>query len=102
VTAASLSPRARRELFEAAAWIADDNPMAAEGLIDAVEASAELIGNHPRVGVLRPHLLPPPFRFRTLTGYPYLIVYNSERVPPEIVAIIHGARNLPPLLRDLE
>jgi len=100
--AASLAPRARRELFEAASRIDEDNPMAAEALIDAVEAAAERIGNHPRIGVVRPNLLRHPFRFLTLSGFPYLIIYNAERNPPQIVAIVHGARNLPPLLRNLE
>jgi toxin ParE1/3/4 len=101
VTAASLSPRARRELLAPADWIEKDNPMAAEALIDAVEAAAERIGNHPLIGVIRPYLLREAFRFLALTSFPYLIVYNAERDPPEIVAIIHGSRNLPPLLRDL-
>jgi plasmid stabilization system protein ParE len=41
VTAAPLSERARRELLAAAAWIAEDNPIAAEGLIHAVEEAAK-------------------------------------------------------------
>jgi toxin ParE1/3/4 len=89
-------------LFTAADRIADDNPRAAEALIDGVEAAAARIGGHPQIGVVRPHLLRPAFRFLTLSSFPYLIIYNAERDPPEIVAIIHGARNLPPLLRDLD
>ena len=76
--------------------------MAAEALVDAVEAAAERIGDHPHIGTTRPHLLRPTFRFLTLSGFPYLIIYNAERDPPEIVTIIHGARNLPPLLWNLE
>jgi toxin ParE1/3/4 len=69
---------------------------------DAVETAARRIGEHPQIGTVRRHLLRPAFRFLTLTAFPYLIVYNSERDPPEIVAVIHGARDLPPLLRDLD
>lgn len=102
MTAATLSPRARNELFDAADYIADDNPAAAEALIDAVEAAAERIGRHPQIGVVRTHLLLPEFRFLVLAGFPYLVIYNADRDPPEIVAIVHASRDLPPLLRDLD
>jgi len=101
LTAAAISPRARRELAAAVDWIARDNPRTARAFRDAVGRAAELIGDHPHIGVVRRHLLHEPFRFRSLTGFPYLIVYNSARTPPEIIAIVHGARDLPPLLRDL-
>jgi toxin ParE1/3/4 len=82
-------------------WIAKDNPVAAMSFRDAIAEAAERIGRYPLVGVIRPHLLREAFRFLVLTGFPYMLVYNAERVPPEIVAIIHGARDLPRLLRDL-
>jgi len=89
-------------MVSAARWIAKDNPFSAKAFRDAVANAAERIGRHPLIGVARPHLLREAFRFLTLSGFPYLIIYNAERKPPEIVAIVHGARNLPPLLRDLE
>jgi toxin ParE1/3/4 len=101
VTAALLSQRASRELLSAATWIADDNPTAAHGLIDAVEAAAQRIGDHPHIGVRRPELARGHYRFVALIGYPYLIVYRDDLTPPEIVRIVHGARDLPRLLRDL-
>ena len=42
-----------------------------------------------------------PYRFLTLTGFPYVIVYNAERRPRLIVRIVHGARDLPSVLREL-
>ena len=102
MTAARLAPRARRELVAAARWIANGNPNAARALRDAVAQAAERIGEHPQIGVVRAHLLRPVFRFLILSGFPYLTVYNAERIPPEIVAIVHSARNLPPLLRNLD
>jgi toxin ParE1/3/4 len=41
------------------------------------------------------------YRFVTLTSSPYLIVHNADRLPPLIVRILHGARDLPEVLRDL-
>ena len=40
-----------------------------------------------------------PYRFLALTGFSYVIVYNADRTPPLILRILHGARDLPELLR---
>ena len=101
MTAATLSDRARRELLAAAEWIAEDNRIAAEGLIEAVEAAAKRIGAHPQIGRRRPELAKGPYRFLTLTAYPYLIAYAENETPPIIVRIVHGARDLPRVLQDL-
>jgi toxin ParE1/3/4 len=84
------------------AWIARDNPVAAQGLLDAVVRVAERIGTHPQIGVRRPDLTATPrYRFVVLTGYPYLVVYAADRTPAVIARVLHGARDLPRLLRSL-
>ena len=98
---AELSPLARRDLLAATRWIEKDNPRAARGLREAVRRAAEQIGAYPAVGALRPELAETPFRFVVLSGYPYVIVYHSERRPPIIARVVHGARDLPEVLRDL-
>ena len=98
---AAFAPRARRDLLAAIRWIAKDNPAAARALRDSVAHAASRIGAHPGVGVLRPDLADEPYRFVVLTGFPYLIVYNAARRPPLILRILHGARDLPELLREL-
>ena len=98
---AVLSPRAQRDLAAAARWIVKDNPVAARGLRDAVRNMAERIGEHPRIGSLRPDLGREPYRFVILAGFSYVIVYNPDRSPPLIVRILHGARDLPEVLRGL-
>jgi toxin ParE1/3/4 len=98
---ARLAPRAERELLAAADWVAKDNPAAARGLREAVAAAVLRIGEHPGCGVTRLALAAEPYRFLTLTGYPYILVYNAASHPPLIVRFIHGARDLPELLRDL-
>jgi toxin ParE1/3/4 len=70
-------------------------------LRDAVAGAAERIGTYPRTGVVRPDLTSGPYRFVILTGFPYVIVYAENSDPPVIVRILHGARDLPRLLRDL-
>jgi toxin ParE1/3/4 len=98
---AAFAPRARRDLLAAVRWIAKDNPAAARALRDAVAHAADRIGAHSNIGVLRPDIADEPYRFMVLTGFPYLIVYNATRRPPLILRILHGARDLPELLRDL-
>jgi toxin ParE1/3/4 len=97
---AAFAPRARRDLLAAVRWIAKDNLAAAQALRDAVATAADRIGAHPSIGVSRPDLVDDPYRFLVLTGFPYLIVYNAARRPPLILRILHGARDLPELLRD--
>jgi toxin ParE1/3/4 len=98
---ARLSGRARDDVLEAVRWIARDNRQAARALRDAVLQAANRIGEFPNIGVVRPDLASDRIRFVYLTGYPYLIVYNALRVPPLILRVLHGARDLPELLRGL-
>ena len=100
MTAATFAPRARRDLTAATRWIRKDNRAAARGLREAVAKAAERIGRHPAIGTIRSELLPKPYRFLSLTGFPYVIVYNPERNPPLIVAVLHTARDLGRALKD--
>ena len=99
MTAAVVSPRARRELVEAARWIARDNPAAARALRDAVAKVARQLGEHPNTGVPSPDLADPPVRFLPLTGFPYIIVDGADGRPPLILRILQGARDLPGVFR---
>ena len=102
MTPAAFSRRALRELESAVRWIAGDNPAAAQAFHDAVVRAAERIGRHPEIGSLRPELTTSRrHRFVVLIGFPYLIVYAADRDPPLIVRVVHSARDLPRLLRDL-
>jgi toxin ParE1/3/4 len=99
--AAMLAPQARRDLLAAARWIAKENPSAAVALRDAVVAAAVRIGKHPRIGALRTELAPQLILFLVVSGFPHVIVYDTGREPPLILRVLHGARELPELLRDL-
>ncbi|MGQ9367833.1 type II toxin-antitoxin system RelE/ParE family toxin [Azospirillum sp. ST 5-10] len=101
MTTAVLSPAARRDLLAAVRWIAAANPVAAHALGRGVAEAARRIGTHPHLGRPRPELAGEPYRFMVLAGFPYVIVYNADRRPPLIVRILHGARDLPEVLRDL-
>jgi len=101
MASAQLTSRARRELGEATRWISRESPKAARGLRRAVVNAARLLGEHPSAGALRPDIAGERYRFLVLTGYPYILIYDAEHRPPVITRIVHGARDLPELLRDL-
>jgi toxin ParE1/3/4 len=54
------------------------------------------------LGRQRPDLLPEPYRFWSLRGFPYLLVYDAGATPPRILRVLHTARDLPAALADLE
>lgn len=97
--AAALSPRARRDLLAAVRWIAADNPAAARALHTAVAKAAKRIARHVQIGSTRLDLADDRYRFLSLTGFPYVIVYSADRSPPLIVRILHAARDLPEELK---
>jgi toxin ParE1/3/4 len=101
VTPAELSSRAQQDLLAATRWIEEDNPRAAEALLEGVRGAARLIGRHPDIGRLRPEITAKDYRFLPLTGFPYVLVYDPRLTPPLIARILHGARDLPAALRDL-
>lgn len=84
------------------AWIAHDNPRAAEDLRVAVRHAAKALGEHPDMGTQRRDLAPETVRFLVLRGFPYILVYRANAVPPRILRVLHGARDLPEVLQDLD
>ncbi len=98
---AVLTPRASRELAQAVEWIARDSRAAARGLRQSVDRALIVIGSHPESGGRRPELAADPVRFYVLSGYPYLLVHISDRRPPVVARVIHGARDLDEVLGDI-
>ena len=94
MTRAVLSPAAERDILEIVEWIASENPVAARGFRAALDKLAATIGEHPRIGALKPQLASPPTRFFPVRGFPYVVVYTPDRDPPLIVRVLHGARDL--------
>jgi toxin ParE1/3/4 len=90
------------EIREAAAWIRRDNRRAAAAFGEALEQLARLIGEHPMVGYVRPELARHPYRFCVVRGFPYVVAYDPTPTRPVIVRVVHGARDLPEVLRELQ
>ena len=90
-----LTAKARGDLNEIVAYIAQDNPLAAEKLGDELLAEADSLSSYPyRGGLVRRRR-----NTRRLVHGSYLIVYRiseSDRLI-EILRLWHGARGTPRL-----
>jgi len=84
------------------AWIAHDNARAAKEQRVAVRHAAKLIGEHPDMGKQQRDLTPETVWFLVLRGFPYVLVYRANAVPPRVLRVLHGARDLPDVQQDLE
>ena len=49
---------------------------------------------------MRLELADEPARFLPLIGYPFVVVYDAAQIPPLILRVLHGARDLPEPPRD--
>jgi toxin ParE1/3/4 len=96
---ARFSGTARREFADALRGI--EHAVAAQRLKMVVEQTARRIGDRPQLGRREPALADARYRFWSVSGFPYLIVYRPDTSPPSIVRFVHTARDLPPLLADL-
>ncbi len=74
---------------------------AAEHLRRGVEDAARRIGRNPMIGRLEPSLADARYRFWSIAGFPYLLVYRPDTRPPSIVRFVHAARDLPTVLARL-
>lgn len=98
---ARLTKRANREALSAFDWILRDNQASARAFRHAVIDAAMLIGDQPFAGTERPELVDPPLRLWPLHRFSYVMVYDPSHSPPQILRIVHGARDLPQVLADL-
>ena len=98
---AVLSPAARAAVLDAVRWIADENPSAARRFRAELAEAAALIGTRPGIGRPRPALIGPRYRLWSLRSFPYLLVFDPEPRPPQILRVLHMARDLPGVLSDL-
>jgi len=86
------SPTARRDLQQVEAFIADDNPRAADELADRIIRATERLTAFPDSG--RPGRLPHT-RELVVPGTPFVLPYRVKNDVVEILAVLHGARRWP-------
>ena len=92
----TLSAGARQDLTEILRFIAEDSPAAAAKVSKELRRAIERLADFPSLGHRRPDLTQLPLRFWQV--YSYYVIYEQDRVPIEIVRILHAARDVPELL----
>ena len=79
-----------------------EHATAGERLRRSVEDAARRLGRNPLIGRLEPSLADGRYRFWSISGFPYLLVYRHDTVPPSVVRFVHTARDLPVVLAALQ
>ena len=86
--------QAEEDLIEIWIYIAQDNPIAADRVLDDIEERFDALADNPLMGRLRPDIAP---ELRYFTVGKYLILYRTVPDGAQIVRVIHGASDLPHL-----
>ena len=95
--------RARQDVLEIIAYIADRNPQAAERVFAAYERSLTNLAGSPDIGWLYPT---GNRRLSGLRAFPigrfrvYLIFYRRTTDTLDVIRVLHGRRDLARLLRE--
>ncbi|MGO9127244.1 MAG: type II toxin-antitoxin system RelE/ParE family toxin [Terriglobales bacterium] len=93
-----VSPEALDDLRSIRDFIALDSSVAAEKVLDELFAAFEQLAEWPGQGHIRPD-----FTNRKVLFWPvgsYLVVYRGKPAPLEIVAVLHGARDIPAVMQS--
>ena len=83
--------QADEDLIDLWVYIAQDNPDAADNLLDELENKFALLAGQPRLGAARSDIAP------GLRHFPvgnYLILYREIDPGIKVVRVVHGARRL--------
>lgn len=76
-------------------FIAQDNRVAADRVEMEIVATCRRLAKHPRMGTKRQDITSFPVRFWTVTKFPnYVIAYRPETDPLQVIAVLHGKRDL--------
>jgi plasmid stabilization system protein ParE len=101
MSAYALTPLAKADIFDAWSYIADDSEEAANRVEQAIYDACAFVAEAPMRGHSRSDLASRSLRFWTLTRYPnYTVVYRPETSPLQVVAVLHGKRNIRRILKQ--
>ena len=90
--------QARADLLEIVAYIADDNPDAAQALKDEIEAKAAKLPEHPKL--YKPSTRVKGMRELVVRGN-YIVLYRETSQRVEVVNVLHARRQWPPLKKPV-
>lgn len=85
------SDRADEDLIDIWTCIAEENPAAADRVLDAIEARWQQLARYPYFGMARPDIAP---GIRHLVAGQYLTLYRVTAEGIEIVRVIYGRRKI--------
>ncbi len=98
-TRIQFTPQAVEDLDTIWQTIAEDNQDAADRVEMEILGACHRLAKHPRIGTKREDITPLPVRFWTVTKYPnYVIVYRPDADPLQVIAVLHGKRELKEIL----
>jgi toxin ParE1/3/4 len=91
-----LSPESLADLEEIWNFVAADQPAMADRVVDELFETFDRLASWPGAGHFRPDLTDAQVRFWPVR--PYLIVYRERADKIQIVAILHGSRDVTAIL----
>ena len=94
-----LTERAEADVEALADFIAADSIEAAMKVVLALEDAFVLLASRPGIGHTRADLTERPLKFWSV--YSYLVVYDPASAPLTIVAVLHGARDVAQMLKEI-
>lgn len=94
-----LTERAEADIEAIADFIAADSVDAAIKVVLALEDAFVLLASRPAIGHAREDLTDRPLKFWSV--HSYLVVYDPGGDPLTIVAVLHGARNVAQILKEI-
>lgn len=83
--------QAETDLIDIWLYISQNNPEAADRLLDDIEEACSLLAKHPQLGPARPEIAE---ACRSFPVGHYLILYRTIPDGIEVVRVSHGARRL--------
>lgn len=100
---ARVRPLADTDIDRVLVDVRSQNPEAASRLLAALERAFRDLSEHPGAGSPRyAHVLPAEgLRMWPVTRFPYLIFYFERADHLDVVRVLHGARDIPAMLRDV-
>jgi plasmid stabilization system protein ParE len=95
------TPQATEDLDAIWWFIAEDNREAANRVETEIVASCRRLARYPLMGSKRQDITSLPVRFWTVAKFPnYVIVYRPETAPIQVIAVLHGKRDLKEALQS--
>ena len=94
-----LTPSAEEHVADIVEFIATDNQDAAVRLRHSLYSAFELLASRPGIGHTRDDLTERSLKFWSV--YSYLVVYDPASDPLAIIAVLHGARDVAQILKEI-